>query len=159
MARSSMEGGLVRVFLVGGLVAVGLTAAGCNLAPTMSRSDIVAEPSACQAKRFEVYFAEGEARLTDVARQAIGLTATQLQGCRIDKVQVIGLADASGRANANQTLSERRAIAVAEALEAAGWPAPAFDVGGVGADGATTAGVNEPMRRRTEVLVEASPRT
>jgi hypothetical protein len=32
-------------------------------------------------------------------------------------------------------------------------------VDGVGADGATTAGVNEPMRRRTEVLVEASPRT
>ncbi len=149
----------MRVFLVGGLVAVGLTAAGCNLAPTLNRSDIVAEPSACQAKRFEVYFAEGEARLTDVARQAIGLTATQLQGCRIDKVQVIGLADASGGASANQTLSERRAIAVAEALEAAGWPAPAFDIGGVGAEGATTAGVNEPMRRRTEVLVEASPRT
>ena len=149
----------MRVFLVGGVVAVGLTAAGCNLAPTMSRSDIVAEPSTCQAKRFEVYFAEGEARLTDVARQAIGLTATQLQGCRIDKVQVIGLADASGGAGANQTLSERRAVAVAEALAAAGWPAPAFDVEGVGAEGATTAGVNEPMRRRTEVLVEASPRS
>lgn len=150
----------MRVFLVGGLVAVGLAAAGCNLAPTMSRSDIVAEPSACTAKRFEVYFAEGEARLTDVARQAIGLTATQLQGCRIDKVQVIGLADASGGANANQTLSERRAVAVAEALAAAGWPAPAFDVDGVGDQGAAMpGGVNEPMRRRTEVLVEASPRT
>jgi peptidoglycan-associated lipoprotein len=155
-----MEGGLVRVFLVGGLVAVGLTAAGCNLAPTMSRSDIVAEPSACTTKRFEVYFAEGEARLTDVARQAIGLTATQLQGCRIDKVQVIGLADASGGHSANQTLSERRAIAVVEAFEAAGWPAPVFDVDGVGDQGAAMpGGVNEPMRRRTEVLVEASPRT
>ncbi|MFA4950522.1 OmpA family protein [Brevundimonas sp.] len=150
----------MRVFLVGGLVAVGLTAAGCNLAPTMSRSDIVAEPSACTTKRFEVYFAEGEARLTDVARQAIGLTATQLQGCRIDKVQVIGLADASGGHSANQTLSERRAIAVVEAFEAAGWPAPVFDVDGVGDQGAAMpGGVNEPMRRRTEVLVEASPRT
>jgi outer membrane protein OmpA-like peptidoglycan-associated protein len=154
-----MEGGLVRVFLVGGLVAVGLAAAGCNLAPTMSRSDIVAEPSACTTKRFEVYFAEGEARLTDVARQAIGLTATQLQGCRIDKVQVIGLADASGGHSANQTLSERRAIAVVEAFEAAGWPAPVFDVDGVGDQGAAMpGGVNEPMRRRTEVLVDASPR-
>lgn len=150
----------MRVFLVGGLVAVGLTAAGCNLAPTMSRSEIVAEPSACTTKRFEVYFAEGEARLTDVARQAIGLTATQLQGCRIDKVQVIGLADASGGHSANQTLSERRAIAVVEAFEAAGWPAPVFDVDGVGDQGAAMpGGVNEPMRRRTEVLVEASPRT
>lgn len=150
----------MRVFLVGGLVAVGLTAAGCNLAPTMSRSDIVAEPSACTTKRFEVYFAEGEARLTDVARQAIGLTATQLQDCRIDKVQVIGLADATGGHSANQTLSERRAIAVVEAFEAAGWPAPVFDVDGVGDQGAAMpGGVNEPMRRRTEVLVEASPRT
>ncbi len=149
----------MRVFLVGGLVAVGLAAAGCNLAPTMSRSDIVAEPSACTTKRFEVYFAEGEARLTDVARQAIGLTATQLQGCRIDKVQVIGLADASGGHSANQTLSERRAIAVVEAFEAAGWPAPVFDVDGVGDQGAAMpGGVNEPMRRRTEVLVDASPR-
>lgn len=148
----------MKAFLAGGLVLVGLTAAGCNLAPTMSRSDIVAEPTACTAKRFEVYFAEGEARLTDAARQAVGLTATQLQGCKINKVQVIGLSDASGGATANQSLSERRAVAVAEALAAAGWPAPAFDVGGVGAEGATTAGVNEPMRRRTEVLVEASPR-
>lgn len=146
----------MKVVLVGGLA---LLVAGCSLAPTMRRSDIVAEPTACMAKRFEVYFAEGEARLTDVARQAIGLTATQLQGCRIDKVQVIGLADASGAASANQSLSQRRAVAVAEALTAAGWPAPAFDVEGVGAEGATTAGgVNEPMRRRTEVLVEASPR-
>ena len=150
----------MRVFLVGGLVAVGLTAAGCNLAPTLSRSDIVAEASACTTERFEVYFAEGQARLTDAARQAIGLTATQLQGCRIDKVQVIGLADASGAHSANQTLSEQRAIAVVEALEAAGWPAPVFDVGGVGDEGAAMpGGVNEPMRRRTEVLVEASPRT
>lgn len=146
----------MKAILVGGLA---LALAGCSLAPTMRRSDIVAEPSACTAKRFEVYFADGEARLTDVARQAIGLTATQLQGCRIDRVQVIGLADASGRTNANQGLSERRAVAVAEALRAAGWPAPAFDVEGVGAEGATMpGGVNEPMRRRTEVLVQASAR-
>lgn len=153
-----MEGGVVRLILVGGLIAVGLTAAGCNLAPTLNRSDVVAEASGCTEKRFEVYFADGEARLTDVARQAIGLTATQLQGCRIDKVRVIGLADATGGATANQSLSERRAVSVAEALRAAGWPAPAFDVEGVGDQGAAMpGGVNEPMRRRTEVLVEASP--
>ena len=146
----------MRAVLIGGLA---LVVAGCSLAPTMRRSDLVAEPTACMAKRFEVYFAEGEARLTEAARQAIGLTATQLQGCAIDKVQVIGLADASGGTTANQSLSERRAVAVAEALAAAGWPAPAFDVGAVGDEGATTAsGANEPMRRRTEVLVEASPR-
>lgn len=146
------------VFAGGVVLLVGL-AAGCNLAPTLKRSDIVAEPSHCSAQRFEVYFAENEARLTDVARQAIGLTATQLQGCAIRKVQVLGLADATGVASANQGLSERRAAVVADALAAAGWPAPAFEVGGAGDQGAVTAsGASEPLRRRTEVLVDAAPR-
>jgi len=150
----------MKTVFAGGVVAlVGLAAAGCSLAPTLKRSDIVAEPSHCTAQRFEVYFAENEARLTDAARQAIGLTATQLQGCAIRKVQVLGLADATGVASANQSLSERRAAVVADALAAAGWPAPAFEVGGAGDQGAVTAsGVSEPLRRRTEVLVEAAPR-
>lgn len=147
------------VFAGGAMVLVGLAAAGCSLAPTLKRSDIVAEPSHCTAQRFEVYFAENEARLTDAARQAIGLTATQLQGCAIRKVQVLGLADATGVTSANQGLSERRAAVVADALAASGWPAPAFEVGGAGDQGAVTAsGASEPLRRRTEVLVDAAPR-
>ena len=123
------------------------------------RSELVAEPSACSTKRFEVYFAENEARLTNPALQAIGLTATQLQGCDIKRVQVLGLASATGDVASNLSLSERRAVAVAEALAAAGWPTPAFELGAVGDAGATTtAGANEPLRRRTEVLVEAAPR-
>ena len=138
-------------------VAVGLS--GCGVTRFMDRSAVVAEPSPCTAKRFEVYFADSEARLTESARQAIGMTAAQLQGCDIRKVQVLGLADARGGATANLSLSERRAQAVAEALTAAGWPAPAFEVAAVGDEGAVTdAGVREPMRRRTEVLIEAVPR-
>jgi peptidoglycan-associated lipoprotein len=134
--------------------------AGCGWTPGMrDRSELVAEPSACSTKRFEVYFAENEARLTNPALQAIGLTATQLQGCDIKRVQVLGLASATGDVASNLSLSERRAVAVAEALAAAGWPTPAFELGAVGDAGATTtAGANEPMRRRTEVLVEAAPR-
>lgn len=138
-------------------VAVGLS--GCGVTRFMDRSAVVAEPSACAAKRFEVYFADSEARLTEPARQAIGLAAAQLQGCDIRKVQVLGLSDARGGATANLSLSERRARAVAEALTAAGWPAPAFDVSAVGDEGAVTdSGAREPMRRRTEVLVDAAPR-
>ncbi len=138
-------------------LAVGLS--GCGVTRFLDRSAVVAEPSPCTAKRFEVYFADSEARLTESARQAIGLTAAQLQGCEIRKVQVLGLADARGGAAANLSLSERRAQAVAEALTAAGWPAPAFEVGAVGDEGAMTdSGAREPMRRRTEVLVDAVPR-
>ena len=149
---------MTRSILLLGLTAVAV--AGCSTPGFKNRSDLVVEPSACTAKRFEVYFAEGEARLTGPARQAIGMTAAQLQGCDIRKVQVIGLADARGGAEANLSLSQRRALAVAEALTAAGWPAPAFDVDAAGDTGATAAGgVNEPMRRRTEVLIDAAPRT
>ena len=139
-----------------GLIAV----AGCSTPGFRNRSDLVVEPSACTAKRFEVYFADSEARLTEPARQAIGMTAAQLQGCEIRKVQVLGLADARGGAAANQSLSERRAIAVTEALTAAGWPAPVFDVEAVGETAAVAdSGVQEPMRRRTEVLIDAVPRS
>ncbi len=139
-------------------LAVAAGVSGCGVTGFMDRSAVVTEPSACTTRRFEVYFADSEARLTEAARQAIGMEAAQLQGCDIRKVQVLGLADARGGASANQSLSERRAQAVAEALTAAGWPAPVFEVEALGDEGAVTdAGVREPMRRRTEVLVEAVP--
>lgn len=135
-----------------------LAAAGCAETP-WSRGDLVAEPSPCAPQRFDVYFREGEAQLTDPALHAISLTATQLQGCDIRRVQVIGLTDATGGPDANLDLSERRAMAVTEALAAAGWPAPAFSLVAAGESGSTTpGGAAEPMRRRTEVLVEAAPR-
>lgn len=143
-----------RLILAAGALAV----AGCAGTP-WERSDLVAEPSVCTAQRFDVYFRDSEAALTDAARQAIALTATQLQGCDIRKVTVIGLADARGGAAANLDLSQRRALAVSDALEAAGWPSPAFTLVGAGDTGSTTpAGASEPMRRRTEVLVDAAPR-
>ena len=137
-----------------------LAVTGCALTPGVrDRSDLVVEPNACTPQRFDVYFRDGEAGLTDAARHAIGLTATQLQGCEIRKVNVIGLTDARGGPTANLDLSERRALAVTEALEAAGWPSPVFSLIVAGESGSVTAdGASEPMRRRTEVLVDAAPR-
>lgn len=136
----------------------GLAACGTGRS-VMERADLVSTPTACHAQRFDVYFGEGEARLTDSARQAVGMTATLLQGCEIRRVQVVGLADATGGSAANLTLSQRRAQAVAEALTAAGWPSPVFDLDAAGDRGAVTAGgLTEPLRRRTEVIVTAAPR-
>ncbi|WP_417231859.1 OmpA family protein [Brevundimonas sp.] len=142
-------------------VTAGLTLAGCGLGGGMfgSRDALVAAPETCVPQRFEIYFADSEARLTEAARQTIGATAAQLRDCDIQRVQVIGLADARGGGAANQGLSERRPAAVGDALKAAGWPVPVSAVEGVGDAGAVTeAGAREPMRRRTEVLVEAAPR-
>lgn len=142
------------------LAAMAATLGGCETARRyLDRSDVVAEPTACTPQRFDIYFAESQARLTEPARQAIGMTAARLADCDIRSVQVTGLASASGGADANRDLSERRAVVVAEALTAAGWPAPAFVVAAEGEAGAVAGnGVNEPMRRRTEVVVTAAPR-
>lgn len=138
------------------VMALGLSA--CAGGGFPNRDKLVTMPNACAAKRFDIYFAENSDTLTAAARTAIGLTATQLQGCRIRSVQVLGLADATGTAADNQALSERRALAVAQALAAAGWPAPAFEIAAAGDAGSVTAsGVEEPLRRRAEVLVEAAP--
>lgn len=148
----------VRFIVIAGTAA--LVLAGCGSAnPFADRSDLVAAPQACTAKRFDIYFGEGQAQLTAPALEAIRLTADQLRGCEIRKVQVIGLASATGSSPANQTLSERRALAVTDALEAEGWPLPAFEIAVAGNSGATTAdGRAEPLRRRTEVIVDAAPR-
>lgn len=141
------------------ILGAGLVLAGCAMTGAPERSELVTEPQVCTPQRFEFYFRDSEAGLTEAARQAISLTAGQLQGCQIRGVSVIGLADARGGATANLALSERRALAVAEALEAAGWPSPVFSLGAAGDSGAVTAdGAREPMRRRTEVLVDAAPR-
>lgn len=142
--------------LGGAAMALGLSA--CAGAGFPDRDALVTVPNACATQRFDVYFAENAVTLTDAARTAIALTATQLRGCRIRSVQVLGLADATGGSADNQALSERRAAAVVQALAAAGWPAPAFEVDAAGDAGSVTAsGAEEPLRRRTEVLVEASP--
>lgn len=143
---------------IAAVAAVAMTLGACSTGSMFrERSDLVAAPDQCAAKRFDVYFGENQHQLTDAARTAIGAAATQLQGCRIDSVQVLGLADATGAPAENLTLSQRRALAVAEALAAAGWPTPVFELAAAGDAGAVVAGgVEEPLRRRTEVVVTAS---
>ena len=124
-----------------------------------SRDQLVAPSTACSTQRFDIYFAEAQARLTQPAREAIGLYAARLQDCEIRSVRVLGLASATGDSQANRDLSERRAVAVTEALAAAGWPMPVFSLEAAGDAGAVTPdGVAQPMRRRTEVVVEAVAR-
>lgn len=146
------------IAMTGSLIVLAL--AGCSTSPRApDRATLVTTPSACAPARMDVYFRDDEAVLTDAARQALSMTAGALQGCDIKRVQVVGLSDARGGAAANQSLSERRALAVVEALEAVGMPAPVFDMVAAGEQGATTqTGATEPLRRRTEIVIEAAPR-
>lgn len=128
-------------------------------ATPMRRDALVTGESMCAPVRFDIYFRENEARLTDAAGQAIEAAAGVLRPCSVRRVQVLGLADATGASEANLSLSQRRARTVAQALNAAGLPAPVFEVAAAGDAGATTQdGADEPMRRRAEVVVDAGPR-
>lgn len=141
-----------------GLCASALAMAACAPSNTIkTREDLVTSVN-CMPQRFEVYFTEGRSTLTPAAMQAISMTAQRLQGCHIRSVAVTGLSSATGTSAANLNLSEQRAQAVSEAMSTAGWPVPVFDVQAVGDEGARAGNVSEPLRRRTEVVVDAAPR-
>ncbi|WP_313454385.1 OmpA family protein [Brevundimonas sp.] len=148
----------MKVFKAGVVaVAIGLAVVGC--AQTPKRSSLVVGESGCQSGRFDVYFVENQARLTDAAQLLLNTAAEKARQCRVAKVRVLGLADATGASEANMTLSQQRARAVAQALTRAGMPAPVFEVAAAGDAGAVTpSGQDELLRRRTEVIVEVAPR-
>lgn len=148
----------MKVFKAGVVAAaIGLAAVGC--AQTPKRSSLVVGESGCQSGRFDVYFVENQARLTDAAQLLLNTAAEKARQCRVAKVRVLGLADATGASEANMTLSQQRARAVAQALTRAGMPAPVFEVAAAGDAGAVTpSGQDELLRRRTEVIVEVAPR-
>ena len=132
--------------------------AGCQSSPFRDRTELVAPVGVCAPRSFDVYFAEAAAGLTQPARQAIDMMAGQLSACRITRVTVIGLASATGTPEANLTLSQRRAQTVAAEFARRGWPEPVFQLEAAGDAGAVTPdGTMEPLRRRTQVLIEAQP--
>ena len=138
------------------MLALGLLAA---CAPTPKRTALVVGESPCISGRFDVYFVENQARLTDAATLLLQTAADKAKDCTVNHVRVLGLADATGTVEANLSLSQRRARAVAEALTQAGMPAPAFELNAAGDAGAVNAsGADELLRRRAEVFIETAPR-
>ena len=146
------------------VVIAGVITAGCAQnrtkpqATTPRPTVAAALPPVCADMSFPVYFANASQDLTPAARGVITDAAARLKGCVLGRTEIIGLADATGTSAANLALSRRRGQAVARALTAAGLPAPAANVQAFGQTGATTpAGDPEPLRRRVEVVVRASP--
>jgi len=128
---------------------------GCALGP--SPNTVTAKT--CATARFPIYFARGSDELSDQAHEAIRAGADLVRSCQVREVDVFGLASADGTAAVDLDLSKRRAANVAQALAAAGLPAPLFDVEGLGASTARTATGRPAMfQRKTLVVIEvASP--
>ncbi len=119
---------------------------------------VTAAQPVCADFSFPIYFETNSARLPEAALQVLGDAAARVRGCTLGRIDVVGLADADGTASRNLAVSRERAAAVADALARAGLPRPTFDIDAVGSAGALTPdGRPEPLRRRTEVIIRASP--
>ena len=77
-------------------------------------------------------FATGEYKLTPEAQQMVERIGKRLASVEILHVRVDGHTDAQGSDAFNQKLSERRAVAVADALVAAGLPKAGVAARGLG---------------------------
>ena len=131
-----------------GAVLLAALLAGCATRPA-----IVAGP--CADADLSIYFDENSADITGPAHALIADTVRHARGCAVQEVDVLGLADYRGPADANLDLSRHRAEAVARALADAGLPAPHFSIDAAGEAGSIAApGVVEPLRRRAEVVIK-----
>jgi OmpA-OmpF porin, OOP family len=102
-----------------------------------------------------VFFDWDKYNITPEGMQIIQLAANQYKSGGRVQLQVTGYTDLSGSAGYNQRLSERRANAVAAALERLGVPRSDMVVTGRGMNDPrvpTAPGVREPQNRRVEIV-------
>jgi outer membrane protein OmpA-like peptidoglycan-associated protein len=100
-----------------------------------------------------IYFRSASARLDPKSRPLIDEVVGVISKCPDLKVEVSGHTDSDGSPTANQNLSERRAQAVADALRAAGIPAPQLTAVGYGEDhpiAPNDTAKNKALNRRIE---------
>ncbi|WP_068877831.1 MULTISPECIES: OmpA family protein [unclassified Phenylobacterium] len=143
----------MKIVFVSGLVAlVGLSA--CT---TMrhARDRIVRAPAACHDVSIPIYFEADAAELTPEGRRVISLQAAEARRCKVERVLVMGLADAAGDPAANLELSKARAASVTDALMKAGLPPAEFDLTAAGETGSVTLdGKLQPVRRRADITLK-----
>lgn len=140
------------VLLTGVVALVGLSA--CTTVRN-ARDRIVRAPPACQDVSIPIYFEADAAELTPEGRRVISLQAAEARRCKVERVVVVGLADAAGDPAANLELSKARAASVTNALMQAGLPPAEFDLTAAGQAGSVTAdGKLQPVRRRADITLK-----
>ncbi len=113
--------------------------------------------STCRDTKLTLYFESSSETLTDAGRQIVELTARRLRGCTVKELSLLGLADPTGLAATNLTLSQHRADNVLEAFVKAGLPVPKYTLVAAGDKGAVTAaGAVVPVRRQVDVTLVMS---
>lgn len=140
------------VFVTGLAALVGLSA--CATVRN-ARDRIVRAPAVCQDVRIPIYFEPDAAELTPEGRRVISMQAGEARRCKVERVLVMGLADAAGDPAANLELSKARAASVTDALIKAGLPPAEFDLSAAGQAGSLTQdGKIQPVRRRADITLK-----
>lgn len=106
-----------------------------------------AAAAATVPEHYQVFFPSGGAELDAEARAVVDEVAHAARLAEPAEISLAGFADPSGSPDRNQTLSERRAEAVADALVGAGIPARTIATEGLGA----TETLTEPASRRVDI--------
>jgi OmpA-OmpF porin, OOP family len=112
-------------------------------------------PPPAQRKVFLVFFDWDKYSITPEGMQILQQAAAAYRSGAPVQIQVTGYTDRSGSPAYNQRLSERRAGAVATALEGLGVPRSQMAVSGRGENDnrvPTADGVREPQNRRVEII-------
>lgn len=95
-------------------ISAGLASTDARVAENSARLDNVGELVA--KDRTNVYFASGSASISDKGKQDLQAIAKEAKAVTGYRLAVVGRADSTGNAAANQRLSERRAAAVSDYL-------------------------------------------
>ena len=144
----------------GALALLVLGLSGCATVKS-ARDRIVRAPASCTDQTVQIYFESYSAEVTKEGRAVLNLTAKDSQArCKVVGVEVLGLADSVGAADANLELSKKRAQAVTDALTAVGLPVAEFKLTAAGNSGAVNSkGDPRLLRRRADVVLHLAPRT
>jgi outer membrane protein OmpA-like peptidoglycan-associated protein len=135
------------------LLAAGAGLAGCgSVSGLETQARILSQPS-CSDFFFPVYFGGRSTDVSRAARHTMGAAALRSRGCRFDQVKVVGLPDPTAPVDAKLEVSRERARHVAEALKAAGFPDPVFQLSPLGEAGANLPSTQTP-RKRADVYVK-----
>jgi OmpA-OmpF porin, OOP family len=108
-----------------------------------------AAAAATVPEHYQVFFPSGGAEVDAQAQAVIDTAARAARLADPREISVVGFADPTGSPSYNQTLSERRASSVAEALVRAGVPAERIVTEGLGPTGTLT----EPAQRRVDIML------
>ena len=141
--------------LTGGFAALCLVAA-CTM-PRQTVSSPPPPPASAQASVYQVTFAPGSTAIDLAGQRTIEDVSSVVDGNAKAVVTIVGRADATGNAQANMELSQKRAAAVRDALLAMGKiPATRIDTAWTGEekqDVGTYNGVPEARNRVVDIYI------